>query len=121
MGEAWVVSVESHCAYLLTKGKLSPSLGCGVLSDSLDPWTLERRTSCSSGWEERGRNQIELGGCMVQGESHGLQSWADLGTDASYMVACVMSGKSLETIASNGQQQFSGLCEPRRVTEMPNT
>lgn len=34
-GEVWVVSVKSHCAYLLTKGKLSPSLGCGVLSDSL--------------------------------------------------------------------------------------
>lgn len=60
-------------------------------------------------------------GVWYRGESHGLQSWADLGTDASYMVACVMSGKSLETIASNGQQQFSGLCEPRRVTEMPNT
>lgn len=41
---------------------------------------------------------------MVQGESHGLQSWADLGMDNSYMVACVMSGKSLETIASSGQQ-----------------
>lgn len=41
---------------------------------------------------------------MVQRESHGLQRWADLGTDASYMVACVMLGLSLETIARNGQQ-----------------
>ena len=64
-------------------------------------WNLERRTSHSSGWEEGGRIQIELGGPMIWGKGHGLQSWADLGTDVS-CTTCVMSGNSLETVTSVG-------------------
>ena len=67
---------EIHRAYLFTKGKLSPSLDHGVLVKCLIQWDLERRTSHSSGWEEGGRIQIELGGHMVWGKGRGLQSWA---------------------------------------------
>lgn len=71
-------------------------LGQGVLVKCLTQWTLERKISGSSDWDEGDRNTTKLGGCMVWGKGHGVRSWGDLGRDS----ACVMLGNSSETVAS---------------------
>lgn len=70
-----------------SKSSSPHQLAHGLLVNCLIQWNLERRTSCSSGWDEGGGNQMKLGGCMVSGKGRGLQSWADVGTDS---VPCVM-------------------------------
>lgn len=59
----------------------------GFLVNCLIQWNLERRISCSLGWDEGGGNQMKLGGCMVSGKGRGFQSWVDVGID---FVFCVM-------------------------------